>query len=69
MTELYNYERSPPEKAGKRFYTRNDGIKNKAVLTCATALGRERVLIDPIAGRGTAPPRSRMAASEAAAIS
>ncbi|HUR40903.1 MAG TPA: prolyl oligopeptidase family serine peptidase [Verrucomicrobiae bacterium] len=50
LTELWNYERYgvPERKAGRLFYTRNDGLQNQAVLYVQDAPGAApRVLLDP----------------------
>ena len=50
LTELWNYERYsvPTQKAGKYFYSKNDGLQNLAVLYVAdTYDGAGRVLINP----------------------
>jgi prolyl oligopeptidase len=50
MTELWNYERYdlPVKRAGRYFYTRNDGLQNQSVLYVADALNaKPRVLLDP----------------------
>ena len=59
---MYDYERfGVPQKAGSRyFYTRNDGLQNQSVLTCARASNGEPRHADRsqhLVGR-TAPPRS-----------
>lgn len=50
LTELWNYERYsiPFHKAGRYFYSKNDGLQNQAVLYVAdTYNGDGRVLINP----------------------
>jgi prolyl oligopeptidase len=50
LTELWNFERYgvPTRKAGKLFYTRNDGLQNQSVLYVKdTDDAAPRVLIDP----------------------
>ncbi len=50
IEELWNYERwtAPVRKAGRFFFSRNDGLQNQAVLCVAASLAAEpRVLIDP----------------------
>jgi len=50
LTELWNYERYgvPQRKAGRLFFTRNDGLQNQAVLFVQDAPdAAPRVLLDP----------------------
>ena len=50
LTELWNYERYsvPFEKAGKYFFSKNDGLQNQSVLYWSDAYdGELRVLINP----------------------
>jgi prolyl oligopeptidase len=50
LTELWNYERYgvPARKAGKLFFTRNDGLQPQAVLYVQDSAGvAPRVLLDP----------------------
>ncbi|MBI3171388.1 MAG: hypothetical protein HYZ32_02205, partial [Hydrocarboniphaga effusa] len=50
LTELWNYERYsvPLRRAGRLFYTRNDGLQNQAVLYVQDSLETTpRVLLDP----------------------
>ncbi len=50
LTELWNYERYsvPLRRAGRLFYTRNDGLQNQAVLYVQDTLeAAPRVLLDP----------------------
>ena len=50
LTELWNYERygAPVRRAGKLFYTRNDGLQNQAILYVQdTAGAAPRALLDP----------------------
>lgn len=50
LTQLWDYERFslPVKKAGRYFYTRNDGLKNQSVLYVADSLnGAPRELLDP----------------------
>ena len=50
LTELWNYERysAPYQKAGKYFFSKNDGLQNQSVLYVANRYdGDARVLIDP----------------------
>jgi prolyl oligopeptidase len=58
LSTLWNYERFglPQKKAGRYFYTRNDGLQNQAVLYVADNLeATPRVLLDPnqLAADGT----------------
>lgn len=48
LTELWNFERveEPFERAGKRFFRRNDGLQNQSVLYVDEGEG-PRVLLDP----------------------
>ncbi len=50
LTELWNYERYsvPSQKAGRYFYSKNDGLQNQAVRYVADSYdGEGRVLINP----------------------
>jgi prolyl oligopeptidase len=50
LTELWNYERYdvPSERAGRYFFTRNDGLQNQSVLMVQEGLDADaRPLIDP----------------------
>jgi prolyl oligopeptidase len=50
LAEVWNHERYgvPLARAGRYFFTRNDGLQNQSVLLVADALGSEpRVLLDP----------------------
>ncbi len=50
LTALWNYVRygTPTVRGGRYFYSRNDGLQNKAVLYVAESLeGEPRVLLDP----------------------
>jgi prolyl oligopeptidase len=50
LRELYSYERFglPQQRAGRTFFTRNDGVQNQSVLYVADASGGgERLLLDP----------------------
>lgn len=50
LTELWNYERYdvPSERAGRYFFTRNDGLQNQSVLMVQEGLDADaRALIDP----------------------
>ena len=50
LTDLWNYERYsvPYEKAGKYFFSKNDGLQNQSVLYWSDAYdGEPRVLINP----------------------
>ena len=50
LTDLWNYERYsvPYEKAGKYFFSKNDGLQNQSVLYWSNAYnGEPRVLINP----------------------
>ncbi|MFQ5845067.1 MAG: prolyl oligopeptidase family protein [Planctomycetota bacterium] len=50
LEELWNYERYgiPVRKAGRYFFSRNDGLQDQSVLYTMTSLeGKPRVLLDP----------------------
>jgi prolyl oligopeptidase len=50
LTQLWNYERYglPVKRAGRYFYTRNDGLQNQSAVYVIDRLdGRPRLLIDP----------------------
>ena len=49
LTNLWNYPKqgAPSKKAGRYFYSKNDGLQNQNVLYVKDADGVERVLIDP----------------------
>jgi prolyl oligopeptidase len=50
LTELWNYERYglPHKKAGRYFYTRNDGLQNQNAIYVVDRLdGQPRLLLDP----------------------
>lgn len=50
ITRLWNYERFglPVQRAGRYFYSRNDGLQNQAVLYWAASLDAEpKLLLDP----------------------
>ncbi len=50
LTQLWDYERYgvPTQRAGRYFWTRNDGLQNQSVLYTADSLRAEpRVLLDP----------------------
>ena len=49
LTELWDYERYgvPTKKAGRYFFSKNDGLQNQAVLYWHAAGEEPRVLLDP----------------------
>ncbi|MDR2562699.1 MAG: prolyl oligopeptidase family serine peptidase [Prevotellaceae bacterium] len=49
LTKLWNYPKQgvPSKKAGRYFYTKNDGLQNQSVLYVKDVDGTERILIDP----------------------
>lgn len=74
LTELWNYERYdvPSERAGRYFFTRNDGLQNQSVLMVQEGLDADaRALIDPntwsddgttaLAGSVASPDGARLA--------
>ena len=72
LTALWDYERIslPRRRGGRYFHLRNSGLEAQPVLCVREGVGAaSRVLLDPKAGRPTAPPRSANGSRRAMAAS